>query len=86
MTTVHVSANDRQDYGYQWWRQDFACGSSTVSVWHMSGNGGNKVAVLPEIGLAVVITAQLYGTQGMHEQTSEILEDFVLAATSACGG
>jgi hypothetical protein len=46
----------------------------------MSGNGGNKVAVFPELDLAVVITSTNYNTHGMHEQTEKLLNDYVLAA------
>ena len=84
MRAVHVTANDVQDYGYQWWRQDFACGDGAVSGWYMSGNGGNKVAIFDTLNLTVVVTAQLYGTRGMHQQSQDIIEDYVLADHPQC--
>lgn len=84
MTSVHVKANEEQDYGYQWWRRDFACGDETVSGWYMAGNGGNKIAVFKDLDLTVVVTARLYGTSGMHQQSTDIIEDYILAAQPEC--
>ena len=84
MTTARVTAREGVDYGYLWWRQDFACGGGAASGWFMSGNGGNKVVVFRELELAVVITAQLYGTRGMHQQSTDIIEKYVLPGVPAC--
>ena len=84
MLTVHVQANAVQGYGYQWWHQPMRCGAGTVDVWYMAGNGGNKVALIRELNLSVVVTATLYGTRGMHEQSTSIIEDHVLAQQAAC--
>ena len=46
----------------------------------MLGNGGNKVAVFPELDMVVVITSNNYSTKGMHEQTDRLLSEYVLAA------
>jgi hypothetical protein len=46
----------------------------------MSGNGGNKVCVFAELGLVVVITSTNYNTRGMHEQTDQLLSEFILAS------
>jgi len=46
----------------------------------MSGNGGNKVVVVPELDLVAVLTSTNYGTAGMHQQTDRLLTDYILAA------
>ena len=46
----------------------------------MSGNGGNKVVVVPDLDLVAVITSTNYSTRGMHEQTDKIMSDIVAAA------
>ena len=84
MLTKHVAANERQHYGYQIWHEDFACGKRTVSGWYLSGNGGNKVAIIDELDLTAVVTATLYGTRGMHQQSTDILEQHILAGLPAC--
>ena len=86
MLTEHLRANAEQGYGYQWWQRNFRCGAGTASGWYMAGNGGNKVVVFDDLDLSVVITARLYGTRGMHEQTTRLLEDEILAQLPACAG
>ncbi|MEM1263948.1 MAG: serine hydrolase [Pseudomonadota bacterium] len=86
MTTDHIVANDRQRYGYQIWHEDFACGDGTVSGWYLSGNGGNKVVIVDELDATIVVTATLYGTRGMHQQSTDIVEQHVLPTLSACQG
>jgi hypothetical protein len=44
----------------------------------MSGNGGNKIAVFPELDMVVVLTSTNYNTKGMHEQTEQLLTNFIL--------
>ena len=49
----------------------------------MSGNGGNKVAIVPDLDLVAVLTSTNYATKGMHEQTDRLLADYVIAAAVA---
>jgi len=84
MLQPHVKPREQHDYGYQWWREDFRCGDETVSGWYMSGNGGNKVAVFDDLDLSVVVTARLYGTRGMHQQSTDIINDYVLPSVGKC--
>ena len=84
MLTEHVRANQRQHYGYQIWHENFACGDATVSGWYLAGNGGNKVVIIDELDLTAVITATLFGTRGMHEQSTQLLERHVLSGLPAC--
>ena len=86
MLYPHVSANADQNYGYQWWHRNFACGDDTVSGWYMAGNGGNKIVVIAELDLTLVITATLYSTNGMHQQTTDIVEDYLLQERPGCSG
>ena len=46
----------------------------------MTGNGGNKVVVIPSLDLVAVLTSTNYNTHGMHEQTEKLLTDYILAA------
>ena len=49
----------------------------------MSGNGGNKVVVIPSLHASVVITSTNYNAHGMHQQTEKLLEEYVLPILQA---
>ncbi|HVR44779.1 MAG TPA: serine hydrolase [Thermoanaerobaculia bacterium] len=82
-TRPHVAVDDEVEYGYLWWLRDFTAKGRAHRAYYMSGNGGNKVAVFPELDLVVVITSTNFNTRGMHEQTDRMLEEFVLPAAAA---
>jgi CubicO group peptidase (beta-lactamase class C family) len=79
-TRPQVAVEDETDYGYLWWLRRF--GPEHHRAYLMQGNGGNKIAVFPDLDMVVVITSTNFGTQGMHEQTDRVLSDYVLAAVS----
>jgi CubicO group peptidase (beta-lactamase class C family) len=79
-TAAHVQATDTDTYGYLWWRRDFKAGGRTFPAFYMSGNGGNKVVVVPSAKLVAVITSTFYNSRGMHQQTDKLLTDYILAA------
>jgi len=76
MTSPHARISDHQEYGYLWWLQSFG----GHAAYFMTGNGGNKVVVVPDLDLAAVITSTNYGTKGMHEQTDKIMSEIVAAS------
>jgi CubicO group peptidase (beta-lactamase class C family) len=79
-TQPHAQIDDHTEYGYLWWLKTFKSGGKEYAAYYMSGNGGNKAAVFPELDLAVIITSTNYNTRGMHEQTDKLLTDYILAA------
>jgi CubicO group peptidase (beta-lactamase class C family) len=85
-TTVHVKANPEQGYGYLFWQRTYASKCGAISGWYMSGNGGNAVVVLKDLGAAIVITRTNYNTRGMHQQTVDLLEQYVLPALPCTSG
>jgi CubicO group peptidase (beta-lactamase class C family) len=79
-TQPHAQIDDETEYGYLWWLKSFKSGTKNYPAFFMSGNGGNKVAVFPELDMAVVITSTNYNSHGMHEQTEKMLTDYILPA------
>lgn len=78
--TIRAQARDDADYGYQFWRFRFPVRGVERGVWSMSGNGGNYVFLLPEEDLVVVVTRTYYNQRGMHQQSHEMLRDYILPA------
>ena len=79
-TQPHARSDDATEYGYLWWLKSFKSGEESYPAFYMSGNGGNKVVVVPALDLVTVITSTNYNTRGMHEQTEKLLTDYILAA------
>ncbi|MGH9600881.1 MAG: serine hydrolase domain-containing protein [Terriglobales bacterium] len=76
----HARIDDSTEYGYLWWLKTWKSGDQQFSSYYMTGNGGNKAVVLPELKMVVVLTSTNYNTRGMHEQTDKLLTDFILPA------
>jgi CubicO group peptidase (beta-lactamase class C family) len=79
-TSPHAQIDDATEYGYLWWLKSFKSGAKSYPAYFMTGNGGNKVVVIPGFDMVVVITSTNYNSRGMHEQTEKILTDYVLAS------
>ena len=84
-TTPHVRANPEQNYGYLFWQRTYKSQCGAISGWYMSGNGGNAIVVLKDRGAAIVISRTNYNTRGMHQQTVDLLEQYLLPALPCTG-
>jgi CubicO group peptidase (beta-lactamase class C family) len=80
-----VRATPDQSYRYLWWFANFRAPGAErdYSALMMSGNGGNKVAVFPELDAVVTILSTNYNRRDMHEQTAALIEDHILPALLA---
>ncbi|HSA93512.1 MAG TPA: serine hydrolase [Terriglobales bacterium] len=76
----HARIDEQTEYGYLWWLKSFKSGEKSFPAYFMTGNGGNKVVVIPDLQMAVVLTSTNYNTRGMHEQTEKLLTDYILPA------
>jgi len=77
-TRAHARVDETTSYGYLWWLRSYQSPQGELASWLMLGNGGNKVAVFPQLGAVVVITAINYGKPGMHQLTDELLREKIL--------
>lgn len=67
------------EYGYLWWISEFG----GEKAYFMTGSGGNKVVIFPELDLVAVLTSTHYlGGVESHNQTARLLTDFILKAIS----
>lgn len=83
--TPHAAVPDRDDteYGYLWWRQAFTVGGTRYPAWLMSGTGGNKVVVLPDLDAVVVITTTNFHVPHPHQISEKLLSTLIIPALLA---
>jgi CubicO group peptidase (beta-lactamase class C family) len=67
-------------YGFMWYTKDEPVGAENIEVHFASGNGGNKIYVIPSLRLVVAITSSAYGHGYGQRRSQEILLR-LLAAT-----
>ena len=60
-------------YGYYWFSKSFAVNGAPVLVHFASGNGGNKIYVVPSRSLVVAVTSSAYGHAYGQRRSQEIL-------------
>jgi CubicO group peptidase (beta-lactamase class C family) len=81
-TSPQAQVDDDTDYGYLWWLKKYKSGGRTYRAFSMSGNGGNRVAVFPELALVAVVTTKNYGRREGHPWTDKLLTEYVLGAVA----
>lgn len=67
-------------YGYMWYSKAEPVGDHTILVHFASGNGGNKIYIVPSLDMVVAITSSAYSTNYGQRRSQEILLK-ILAAT-----
>ena len=66
-------------YGYQWWTARENNGSHPIDFYFASGNGGQKIYVIPDADLVVVITSSAYNQKRGHVRSRRILREILLS-------
>jgi CubicO group peptidase (beta-lactamase class C family) len=82
----HAHIDEDWEYGYLWWLRTFKSGDRSFPAYCMNGSGGNRVAVLPEQGLVVVITTVNFNERGPHAITDKLFIEHVLASVEPGSG
>jgi len=80
-----VSMPDGRRYGYQWYlsavpRDNGAGGVTSEETVSAMGNGGQRLFLLPRLGLVVAITAGNYDTTDQWRPPTAVLRDVLLPA------
>jgi len=83
--TAHRDAYAGMKYGYFFWERNYKTASGSVEGWLMAGNGGNAIVMLKHLQAAIVVTRTNYNTHGMHQQTTDMLEHYIVPAISCAG-
>ena len=77
---VAIGAADRyaDSYGYFWYAKTQDVGSRKIAVYFASGNGGNKIYVIPARRMVVSVASSAYG-KGYGQRRSEDILKAILA-------
>jgi CubicO group peptidase (beta-lactamase class C family) len=80
---VPISAYDpyADHYGYLWYTKAEPVGGHTVLVHFASGNGGNKIYVIPSLDMVVAITSSAYNQRYGQKRSQNILLKILSATT-----
>lgn len=78
-TTAHIPADGYQ-YGYGWWIASSVVGGRTIDWFEAYGNGAQRIIVVPELKLVVVMATGMYESRMALPATTELFEKFILPA------
>jgi CubicO group peptidase (beta-lactamase class C family) len=67
-------------YGYMWYTKSETVGNHMVLVHFASGNGGNKIYLVPSLNMVVAITSSAYSTNYGQRRSQDILLKILAAA------
>ncbi|WP_334184522.1 serine hydrolase domain-containing protein [Novosphingobium sp.] len=88
MTAPHVTiaADDAyaDTYGYFWYGKTHRVDGAAIDVSFASGNGGNKIYVVPACRLVIAVTSSAYG-KGYGQRRSEAILKALLEAETTAG-
>lgn len=61
-------------YGYYWFHQVYTVKDHPIKVYFASGNGGNKIYLLPDLNIVVAVMSRAYGQGYGHRRSEKILK------------
>jgi CubicO group peptidase (beta-lactamase class C family) len=89
-TTPIVSVDETRRFGFHWYIGDFAFGepigwapAHLERWWGASGEGGQRLLVLPGIDLAIAFTAGNYGRSDQRVPAERLVREVILPSVSA---
>lgn len=77
---ARVRIDKRNEYGYLWWLTSLDVGGQQFPAFYMSGTGGNKVYVVPQLELVTVITSENFGRSDAHQLSYRLLSEHILGS------
>ena len=79
-TSPHVQADQFRRYGYLWWLGDASFGDAQTPWVAGFGKGGQRLFIVPDLELVVVVTAGNYNDPEQRRLPTAVLSQFVLPA------
>lgn len=79
-TNYFSETSNQTPYGFLFWSQKFSSEKRSYDAFLSNGNGGNKVIVLNDYPIVIIITATAYGQPYGHSQVEKMIEEYILPA------
>jgi len=79
-TKPHAQIDDETEYGYLWWLKTFKFGDKKFPAYYMTGTGGSKILVFPELEMTVVVTSENFRLREAHQLSDRLLSEYILAS------
>ncbi|EMS71604.1 serine hydrolase domain-containing protein [Ruminiclostridium cellobioparum] len=80
--TRKIEAGEGVDYGYLFWISDMEnkTARKTYHTYRADGAGGQKIVVIPETNMVIVVTANINARSRDGADTQRLIEDYVIQA------
>lgn len=80
---VNISSVDpyADGYGYFWYTKTLATGNATVKLYFASGNGGNKIYIVPSLQWVIAVTSSAYNRSYGQRRSQDILSALLSGKT-----
>jgi CubicO group peptidase (beta-lactamase class C family) len=79
-TRQRITSRNDFGYGFHWWRGWVVRGGREFDVLFGAGTGGQRLFIVPDLNMVVVVTAQVFGNPRGPVGATEILVDYVIPA------
>lgn len=74
---ISADTSNASHYGYYWYKHTIDVGGQPVDYWFASGNGGNKIYLIPEQKMMVSVMSTAYGQGRGHRRSAAIFKDIL---------
>lgn len=78
-----AQVDEHRNYGYLLWLYPYSAKGMAHPAYQMAGTGGNKVVILPDLDMVVLVTTTNYGVRNPHQITDKLIADYVVAAVES---
>ena len=77
-TQFQTKARHGFNYGYQWWLGSARYAERQLKIIFGSGTGGQKLYIIPELDMVVVVMSKVFDNKGGQERATRILTEYLL--------
>lgn len=71
---ISSSTSNATHYGYYWYQNSLEIAGEPITYWFASGNGGNKIYIVPERQMVVTVMSTAYGQGRGHRRAKAIFQ------------